>query len=97
MLSGSRLALSFDGGGSLPGVTFADEDVLEYDVVAGTWEVTYDGSAHHPGWDAANLDAVALPTPAPPPPPPSCGIGWELALLMPLLLGARQRRRGFGR
>jgi hypothetical protein len=97
VLSGSRLALSFDGGGSLPGVAFADEDVLEYDVVAGTWEVTYDGSAHHIGWDAANLDAVALPTPAPPPPPPSCGIGWELAVLMPLLLGARQRRRGFGR
>jgi hypothetical protein len=57
------LALSFDGSGSLPGVVFADEDVLEYDLFTGTWEILYDGSAHHAAWGGANLDAVALPEP----------------------------------
>jgi len=94
-LGGNRLALSFDAGGSLPGVVFADEDVLEYDLVEHAWEITYDGSAQHAGWDAANLDAVALPEPPPPPPSPSCGVGPELVFLMPLLLLVR-RRRGSG-
>jgi hypothetical protein len=92
VLSANRLAMSFDGGGSLPGVVFADEDVLEYDVREDAWEVTYDGSAQHPGWDAPNLDALGLPPTKPQTPPPSCGIGWELALVMPLLLVARRRR-----
>jgi uncharacterized repeat protein (TIGR01451 family) len=92
VLSASRLAVSFDGSGSLPGVVFADEDVLEYDLPADAWEITYDGSAQHPGWDAANLDAVALPPAPPRPPGPACGIGWELAFVMPLLLLARRRR-----
>jgi hypothetical protein len=91
VLNGNRLAMSFDGSGSLPGVVFADEDVLEYDVLEDAWEITYDGSAEHPGWDAPNLDAVALP-PAKPQTTASCGIGWELALVMPLLLVARRRR-----
>jgi hypothetical protein len=93
-LGGNRLAISFDAGGSLPGVVFADEDVLEYDLVEHTWEITYDGSAEHASWDAPNLDAVALPPP-PPRPTYSCGIGPELAFLLPLLLGVR-RRRGSG-
>jgi hypothetical protein len=91
VLSGARIAMSFDGGGSLPGVLFADEDALEYDVLADAWELTYDGSAQHPGWDAPNLDAVAMP-PARPQTTASCGIGWELALVMPLLLVAHRRR-----
>ncbi|MBW2497383.1 MAG: hypothetical protein JRF61_08945 [Deltaproteobacteria bacterium] len=62
-LDGGRIALSFDGAGSLPGVVFADEDVLEYDLSRGTWEITYYGSAEHAGWGSANLDAVALPEP----------------------------------
>ena len=95
VLSANRFAMSFDGSGSLPGVVFADEDVLEYDLVEHTWEITYDGSAEHASWDAPNLDAVALPPPPPPRPAPSCGIGPELAFLMPLLLGVR-RRRGSG-
>lgn len=57
------LALSFDGSGSLPGVTFADEDVLEYNLAKHTWEIAYDGSAQHSDWSGANLDAVALPEP----------------------------------
>jgi hypothetical protein len=58
-----KLALSFDGSGSLPGVTFADEDVIEYDLSAGTWEILYDGSAMHADWDSPNLDALGLPEP----------------------------------
>jgi len=62
-LGGDKVTLSFDGSGSLPGVVFADEDVLEYDLVAGTWEITYYGSAEHAAWTGANLDAVAVPEP----------------------------------
>jgi hypothetical protein len=91
MIGGSRLALSFNGSGSLPGVVFADEDVLEYDTVLGTWEITYDGSAEHADWEVSNLDAVALP-PAKPRTTSACGIGGELALALPLLLMVRGRR-----
>jgi uncharacterized repeat protein (TIGR01451 family) len=62
-LGGDRVALSFDGSASLPGVIFADEDVIEYDLLTGDWEITYDGSAQHSVWGDANLDAVALPEP----------------------------------
>ncbi|MBW2244975.1 MAG: hypothetical protein JRH01_23590, partial [Deltaproteobacteria bacterium] len=62
-LGGDNLALSFNGSVSMPGVVFADEDVLEYDLVTGTWEITYYGSAVHAAWSGANLDAVALPEP----------------------------------
>lgn len=55
-----RLFLSLDGSGSVGGVDFDDEDVLEYDLVAGTWEMAYDGSAHHPAWHEADLNAVFL-------------------------------------
>jgi hypothetical protein len=91
MIGGSRLAVSFDAGGSLPGVVFADEDVLEYDTFLGTWEITYDGSAEHADWEVPNLDAVGLP-PVKPRNRAACGIGWELAFVMPLLLMARRRR-----
>jgi uncharacterized repeat protein (TIGR01451 family) len=57
------LELSFDASGSLPGVEFADEDVLEYDLATGSWEIAYDGSAQHADWEGANLDAVAVPEP----------------------------------
>jgi hypothetical protein len=56
-MSGSKVALSFDGSGSLPGVTFEDEDVLEYDLITNTWEITYDGSAEHAS--GAPRDAAA--------------------------------------
>jgi hypothetical protein len=63
-LGGGKVAMSFDGSGSLPGVVFADEDVLEYNLITGTWEITYDGSAEHAAWsDDPNLDAVGLPEP----------------------------------
>jgi hypothetical protein len=52
-----HLLLSFDASGTIGGVGFDDEDVLEFDRAA-TWEMAYDGSAHHAGWSAADLDAV---------------------------------------
>ena len=53
-----HLLLSFDGSGTLGGVDFDDEDVLEYDPVGDTWEMAYDGSAQHSGWPQGDLDAV---------------------------------------
>jgi hypothetical protein len=52
-----HLLLSFDGSGTSGGVAFDDDDVLEFDRV-GTWEMAYNGSAQHPGWSVADLDAV---------------------------------------
>lgn len=53
-----HLLLSFDGGGSLGGLVFDDDDVLEFSPGSGTWELAYDGAAFHPGWEAADLDAL---------------------------------------
>ena len=49
--SNGHFLLSFDGSGTVgnPAVAFDDEDVLEYDPNAGTWELIYDGSAQAPG------------------------------------------------
>lgn len=65
-----RLLVSFDGSGRIGGVDFNDDDVLEYDVGAGTWEIVYRGAAHHPDWGAADLVALyalvaTSPTPSP--------------------------------
>ncbi len=68
-LPNGHLLLSFDGSGSVGGVSFDDEDVLEYDRVANTWELAYRGSAAPHNWPAgADLMAVyallaATPTP----------------------------------
>lgn len=43
-----HLFMSFDSSGSVGGVEFSDEDVLEYDPVGDVWELAYDGSAAHP-------------------------------------------------
>ena len=43
------LLLSFDTAGIVGGVTFADEDVLEFDPALGSWELAYDGSSQHGG------------------------------------------------
>jgi len=51
-----HLLLSFDGSGSIGGVAFDDEDVLEYDRVS-AWQMSYDGTAQHADWGAADLSA----------------------------------------
>jgi hypothetical protein len=52
--------LSFDVGGTLGGVTFADEDVLRYDPDTGAFSLEIDASLADPDWAAADLDAVQL-------------------------------------
>jgi hypothetical protein len=52
------LLLSFDTGGTLGGITFADEDVLRYDPDGDTWTLAVDTSATQPNWAAADLDAL---------------------------------------
>lgn len=57
--SSGNLALSFDTGGSIGGVDFDDEDVLEYDPLSDTWEMAWDASSERPGWvNGADVNAV---------------------------------------
>jgi len=60
-----HLLLSFDGSGTVGGVSFDDEDVLEFTPTTGAWELADDGSAEHDGWPAADLEALFATT-APP-------------------------------
>ena len=55
-----HLLLSLDGSGIIgnPAIAFDDEDVLEYDPDADTWQLAYDGSADAPGWALGDLAAV---------------------------------------
>ena len=52
-----HLLLSFDGSGSIGGVDFDDEDMLEFNRVS-TWEMAYDGTAEDVRWGDVDLDAV---------------------------------------
>jgi hypothetical protein len=55
------VALSFDTSGTVGGVYFDDEDVLEYDPGTGTWEMAWDTSVERVEWAAsADIDAVHL-------------------------------------
>jgi hypothetical protein len=69
VLAPKHLLVSFDGSGTVGGVVFNDDDVLEYDAGTNTWELAYHGSAEHPGWADANLVApyalVVPPSPTP--------------------------------
>jgi hypothetical protein len=57
-----ELLVSFDGSGSVGGVVFDDEDVLELD--GGVWSLSYDGSAEHSTWTPGDVQAVhAVPEP----------------------------------
>jgi hypothetical protein len=42
---GMHVLLSFDVGGTIGGITFADEDVLRYDPVGDTWALELDASS----------------------------------------------------
>jgi len=59
--SGALLWVSFDGSGSLGGVNFDDEDILEFDPSGPTWSLVYDGSVQHAA--LASADLVAVPEP----------------------------------
>ena len=58
VLCSGHLLVSFDTSGVVGGVGFDDEDLLEYDPGSGTWDMAYDGSAEHPGWGSADVDAA---------------------------------------
>jgi hypothetical protein len=58
-----HLALSFDVSGSVGGVDFDDDDVLEFAPATDTWTKRYDGSSAHPELAAADVDAVFAPEP----------------------------------
>ena len=54
-----NLALSFNSSGSVAGVSFDDEDVLEFDPVGLTWEMAWDASVQRPEWSAGtDVNAV---------------------------------------
>lgn len=55
-----RYRLSFDTSGSVGGVAFADEDVLEFDPAGGAWELATDLTQLDPAWRAADLDALTV-------------------------------------
>ena len=55
------LALSFDISGTVGGIYFDDEDVLEFDPGSGTWEMAWDTSVERPEWPSgSDVDAVHL-------------------------------------
>ena len=58
-----RLALSFDVSGTVGGVAFADEDVLEYDPDGGAWSKRLAGASRFPALVAADVDALFVPEP----------------------------------
>ncbi len=55
---GGLLFVSFDGSGEIDGISFDDDDVLEFDPGIGSWKLAYDGSSQHVGWAAADLNAL---------------------------------------
>ncbi len=59
-LDDGHLLLSFDGSGSVPGVNFDDEDVLDWNPTNGVYAMAYDGSAAPTSWPTgSDLDAVS--------------------------------------
>ncbi len=53
-----ELVVSFDGSGSVGGVSFDDEDALTFDPTSSTWALSYDGDALDMDWGPGDLDAV---------------------------------------
>lgn len=58
-----NLALSFDISGTVGGVTFDDEDILEFAPGGATWSKRWDGSSAYAALAAADVDAVFVPEP----------------------------------
>ncbi|HVN84178.1 MAG TPA: hypothetical protein VMW17_04950 [Candidatus Binatia bacterium] len=66
-LANGHVLVSFDGSGTIGAVNFDDEDLLEYDPTAHTWQLAYDGSVQYPAWGPANLQAFSAQVAAQPP------------------------------
>ncbi len=58
MSTTGALVASFGTGGSVGGITYADDDLLFYDPATGVWSKSYDGTATHANWLFADLDAA---------------------------------------
>lgn len=78
--SNGDLLVSFDGSGSVGGVPFDDEDVLEFNPNTASWALAYDGSVQQTGWPPADLNGLfaagvggptLTPTPSPTLPTPT--------------------------
>jgi hypothetical protein len=82
-----RIAVSFDGAGTLGGVAFHDEDVLTLEPGEGAVKLFFDASAEHTGWEDGDLDAVAIPEPS-----ALAGLASCIALLAGLSRRRTQRR-----
>jgi hypothetical protein len=55
-----HLLMSFDGSGTIAGITFDDEDVLEFAPESNTWSLAYDGSVQHAEWAPADMAALSV-------------------------------------
>jgi hypothetical protein len=57
---GGTLWMSLDSGGSVQGINYADEDVLEYQPVSGNWSMVRRLGNDSTRWGAADLDALSV-------------------------------------
>ena len=57
---GGTLWMSLDTGGSVQGINYADEDVLEYQPGSGNWSVVRRLGDDSTRWGAADLDALSV-------------------------------------
>lgn len=58
LLRNGHYLFSFDISGTVGGVSFDDEDVIEWTPAGGTWQMAYDGSVKQTNWPAADLVAL---------------------------------------
>ena len=88
-----RILVSFDTSGSVGGVTFDDEDLLEYAPASDAWELAFDASATASSdWTLADLTAIWADRPLRN--PRACGLGPEVALLLLPYWARLARQRG---
>jgi hypothetical protein len=57
-IHGGLLLISFDGSGTLSGISFDDEDILQVDTATNIWQMAWDGSASSAEWSASDLVAL---------------------------------------
>jgi len=89
-LGPTTFLLSFETGGSVGGVTFADEDVLRH--ANGAWSLERDLSTADADWGVADLDAVSVVVPEPGV-ASAVGVGSLVLALARSLGGATSRAR----
>jgi len=61
-VAGSRYLFSFDTAGRIAGISFEDEDILEFN--GAVWALAWDGSAQDAAWEESDVDAILLPEPS---------------------------------